>query len=79
MGIYSDGKIYGISIRLDIVVYEKIYEQPITEGQIQEAQDFYNSIGQDDVSVYVKCSSTYVLEPNSFMSWVPSSILIGKE
>ena len=79
MGIYSDGKIYGISIRLDLVIYEKIYEQPITHDQIKEAKDFYNSIGQGDVSVYVKCSSTYNLEPNSFMTWVPSSILIGKE
>ena len=79
MGIYSDGKIYGISIRLDLVVYEKIYNQPITEEQIQEAKDFYNSFGRGDVSVYVKCSSTYVLEPNSFMSWIPSNILISKE
>jgi len=79
MGIYSDGKIYGISIRLDLVVYEKIYENPITLEQIQEAKDFYNSFVSVEtqplsVSVYVKCSSTYTLEPNSFMSWIPSDL-----
>ncbi len=81
MGIYSDGKIYGISIRLDVVVYEKTYDEPITSVQIQEAKDFYHSVEAKDslqVSVYVKCSSTYVLEQNSFMSWIPSN-LISKE
>jgi hypothetical protein len=79
MGIYSDGKIYGISIRLDVVVYQEIYEKPITLEQIKEAKDFYNSIDlQGSVSVYIKCSSTYSLEPNSFMTWVPSRILLDK-
>jgi hypothetical protein len=79
MGIYSDGKIYGISIRLDVVVYQEIYENPITLEQIKEAKDFYDSIdSQGSVTVYIKCSSTYSLEPNSFMTWVPSSILIDR-
>jgi hypothetical protein len=77
MGIYSDGKIYGISIRLDVVVYQEIYENPITLEQIKEAKDFYDSIdSQGSVTVYIKSSSTYSLEPNSFMTWVPSRILL---
>ena len=77
MGIYSDGKIYGISIRLDVVVYQEIYENPITLEQIKEAKDFYDTIdSQGSVTVYIKCSSTYSLEPNSFMTWVPSRILL---
>jgi abortive infection bacteriophage resistance protein len=77
MGIYSDGKIYGISFRLDVVVYEQTYENPITLEQIKEAKDFYDSMHLVEikplkVSVYMKCSSTYNLGQNSFMSWVPS-------
>ena len=85
MGIYSDGKIYGISIRLDLVVYERTYPHKITLDQIQEAKDFYNSFDSVErkgrpltVKIYVKCSSTYTSDSNSFMSWVPSD-LISKE
>lgn len=77
MGNYSDGKIYGISIRLDLVVYERTYEEAITSEQIQEAKDFYNSIDKNSakVSVQIKCSSTYNLSPNTFMTWVPSNLI----
>jgi hypothetical protein len=77
MGIYSDGNIYGISIKVeDLTVYEKIYDEPATSFQIQEAKDFYKSIGQKGyVLICIKSSSTYILDPNSFISWVPSDLI----
>ena len=79
MGIYSDGKIYGVSIRYtDIVLFERKYEVNLSIDQVNEIKEFYNNLseeGRGDVSVYIYMAflSTYSPSDKRLMSWVPSS------
>jgi hypothetical protein len=76
MGIYSDGLIYGVSLRRDDVkLFEKIYKEKMTASQIHEVEVFYEALTdkQIDISFYTSCSSTYMSEPNRFMTWVPGN------
>ena len=77
MGIYSDGLIYGVSLRRDDVkLFEKIYKEKMNASQIHEVEEFYEAIANKheiDISFYTSCSSTYMSEPNRFMTWVPGN------
>jgi len=79
MGIYSDGKIYGVSIRYtDIVLFERQYEVNLSIDQINEIKEFYNNLseeGRENISVYIYMSfvSTYSPSNKRLLSWVPSS------
>ena len=78
MGIYSDGKIYGIHIKNVLKKDSKITSQePLTQEQIQ---DFLNSKIIDSekstVSVYFlqSTSNTYINVPNKTYIWVPGKL-----
>jgi hypothetical protein len=78
MGIYSDGKIYGISlVSSDIIIYEKKYPYEMGLLEINEAADLYKSLSDDikasiRISFYCKSSTTYEpTVPNEFMHWFP--------
>ena len=77
MGIYSDGLIYGVSLRKDEVkLFEKKYSEKMNASQIREVENFYEGIADKEdiyISFYTSCSSTYMSEPNRFMTWVPAN------
>jgi len=77
MGIYSDGKVYGLSFTLDDETVHEIKsngEEPLTPKQIKDAKDFYNTVKdkQKDITIryYTLCSSTYGPH-DTFYSWFP--------
>lgn len=78
MGIYSNGKIYGISLFLnENEIFKKIYSQEMTSSQIKNALDEYNLLKNNKsnviINIYSPCSSTYNGLPNISMSWFPAN------
>lgn len=73
MGIYSDGKVYGIHIKpLDIKITSS---DPLTREQIQIFLNTYNKFietEKSEVSVYFleSISTTYINTPNKTYNWV---------
>ena len=65
MGIYSDGKVYGISLVLNhIVLFEEKYEEPVRPYQLDYAKDCYSKLNDEEKDVltihfYTKYSTTY--------------------
>lgn len=84
MGIYSDGKVYGVQWILynedDYKVlynYEKTYTTPLDLQQIQEIETEFKKLPEKDlknlrISFYTCCTSTY--GDGSFMTWFPGSV-----
>jgi hypothetical protein len=76
MGIYSDGKAYGVNLIIDgVSVYKKLYEEPMAGDQIREVKVFFDTItDKNTISVrfYINASSTY--GPGTFMAWYPASL-----
>jgi hypothetical protein len=79
MGIYSDGKIYGVSlISSDVIVYSKKYPYIMGPLEINEVSDLYASLSVETkqllkVSFWLKSSTTYEPTfPSEFMHWYPS-------
>ena len=65
MGIYTDGKIFGIRIFYYIndinILFEKIYEEEMTYNQMEEAYLFYTKLNNKNecfFNTYIKCTST---------------------
>jgi hypothetical protein len=79
MGIYSDGKIYGVSLILDgKIIFEKSFLVVMDGFAIEEVKKEYNSLSDEeknDLSIrfYTSCSSTYDTDNNIFMTWIPSN------
>lgn len=79
MGIYSDGKVYGVSFRYtDITIFERTYEGNVSPAQIQEIKDFYDELSEDgrktiSIFLYMSFVSTYSSSDKTLMSWVPSN------
>ena len=78
MGIYSDGKIYGISlVSSDVIIYEKKYPYEMGLLEINEAADLYKTLWGDikegiHIRFYCKSSTTYEPNvPNEIMHWFP--------
>ena len=71
MGIYSDGKVYGIHIKpFDIKITSS---EPLTKQQIQIFLNTYNRfIEKSEASVYFleSISTTYMNTPNKTYNWV---------
>ena len=81
MGIYSDGKTYGINFLIDgESVYKKVYEEPMTEDEIREVKVFFDTItDKNTVTIYlhVNCCSTY--DSDTFKAWFPASLELLEE
>lgn len=78
MGIYSDGKIYGVSlVSSDLVVYSKKYPYVMGRLEINELTDLYVSLSEDaksslKIMVWIKSSTTYEpTVPSEFTHWYP--------
>jgi hypothetical protein len=79
MGIYTNGKIYGIRIcRVNahdilITLLEKTYTETMTHEQLREAYLFYAGLeNKDDISlqIYTECSSTHdIRNKEPFRTW----------
>ena len=80
MGIYSDGKVYGISLKLDHeIVFMKKYSYEMGNIEIQDVRDIYNTLTGEqkqhiNVSFFTSCSTTYEVSENKSMTWFPGSI-----
>lgn len=76
MGIYSDGKTYGVNLMIDgESVYIKLYEEPMTEDQIHHVKLFFDTITDKNtvtIRFYINASTTY--GPGSFMTWFPANL-----
>ena len=83
MGIYTSGKIYGISIytlnegpddeQIE-TLFARYYDAEMSDEQIKEVRLFYNErVDKENLHfrVYTECSSTY--GPDVYMSWIPIS------
>jgi hypothetical protein len=81
MGIYNDGKIYGLNIttELDEIIIEKIYDDEMTKEQIKDLKNEYTKLSTEQkqnakyYSVYTCCSTTYGDDYSTYMSWMPVS------
>jgi len=75
MGIYSDGKVYGLKwgkFNENENEFEKIYETEMTNDNIKEVKEVYDNIIDSNDFIfcyYTKCSSTYDNSNNTFMTW----------
>jgi len=89
MGIYSNGRIFGIKIytfidEISNVLYEEKYVDTMTRQQMREAYLFYSSLKEKNevcFKIYTECSTT--LDPryieDTFMSWYPLSLQVFLE
>jgi hypothetical protein len=82
MGIYTNGKIYGIQIynfsEDDVIniLFEKKYNDVASDEQMKEAYLFYTGLNDKNnilFKIYTKCSSTLDNYNNNdhFMMWYP--------
>jgi hypothetical protein len=82
MGIYSNGKIFGIRIYnfiddISNVLYEEKYDEIMTHQQMNEAYLFYTNLNdKNNVSfqIYTECSSTLNKDKDNFITWYPLSL-----
>ena len=81
MGIYSDGKVYGVSLVIDNVsIIEKTNTKEMTGQQIQEIKTIYDLLSTEDrykilVRFYTSAVSTYNSETYApFMTWFPVDV-----
>ena len=83
MGIYANGKIFGLRIYnfnddFSNTLFEEKYDEIMSHEQMREAYLFYNQINdKNNISfqIYTECSST--LDPynkENFMEWYPISL-----
>lgn len=86
MGIYSNGKIYGIKIynfnEYDIsnILFEEKYDTIMSHNQIREAYFFYSNL-DDEIKenvrfqIYTECVSTLdQINKDPVMMWYPLSL-----
>lgn len=80
MGIYSDGKVYGVSWELYdvsgniIIKYEKTSKEKLNLEQIQEIKNEFEKLSEDNrsacsISYYTSVSDTYG-SSGSYMTWI---------
>ena len=81
MGIYSDGKIYGVSlVSPDGIIYSNKYPYSMGILEFKEVADLYSSLSEETkivmkVSFWLKSSTTYEPTiPSEFMHWYISDI-----
>jgi hypothetical protein len=84
MGVYSSGRIFGISIYnfndndVSATLFEEKYGEIMSHEQMSEAYSFYNELpDKNNISfkIYTECSSTLNNEDERiFMMWHPISL-----
>ena len=87
MGIYSDGKVYGVKWVLYnednkddyeiLFTFEKTFTTPLNLHQIQEIEMEFQKLSEDEqknltISFYTCCTSTY--DSGTYMTWFPGSV-----
>lgn len=78
MPIYSDGNVYGISIKhYEKTLFNKIYKNKINTEEIDELIIFYDNLTEFEkhtmtITFYTKCTASYN-QNNSFMCWIPGN------
>ena len=87
MGIYSNGKIFGIKIYtfnddddFANILFEKTYKEIMSDEEKKEAYLFYTELNnKNDIhfQYYTECSSTY--GEGIFLGWYPMSLNIFLE
>jgi hypothetical protein len=87
MGIYSNGKIYGVAWSIDDdnndsyipkIKFEKIFPDVMNNLNIQEIAQEYEKFSETDRNkaryrIHTLCSSTYRQDSANFFSWMPVS------
>jgi hypothetical protein len=83
MGIYSNGIIYGVSIKFynendeDFILYEEKYNEVISVEEKKKLYDILLTINMDDLTrkyvfkIYTLVSSTY--GSDHYLAWYPTS------
>ena len=80
MGIYSNGKIFGLKIYTfdDYTLFEEKYDEIISVHQLREAYLFYNELNDKNkifFNVYTECITTHDMHnKEKFMMWHPISL-----
>ena len=84
MGIYSNGKIFGIQIYnfndddISNTLFEEKYDEVMSNEQIREAFLFYNELNDKyniSFKIYTECSSTLdKYNKAEFIDWYPISL-----
>ena len=74
MGVYSDRKVYGISLHLEKTLFEKTYLEEITLEQKEEVRQFYDSLTKEQKEkLMVRFFLSFKTPENTFTSWVPAT------
>jgi hypothetical protein len=84
MGVYNNGKIYGIRIYnfndddLINILFEEKYDEIMSHEQMKQAYLFYNELNdKNDIhfNFLTECISTCdILDKENFMMWYPMSL-----
>ena len=79
MGIYSDGKLHGISMVVNDIVQFKISgDTPLTPEQMLDVKAAYDSLSAEQKGAlylyfYTKRSATYEPKMTTYFSWFPGT------
>jgi hypothetical protein len=80
MGIYSNGRIFGIQIYnftdddISNILYEEKFDEEMSFHQMREAYLFYDNLNDKNnirIKIYIECSSTLSYNKDNFMMWQP--------
>ena len=80
MGIYSNGRIFGIQIYnftdddVSNILFEEKYDEVMSHHQLREAYLFYTELNDKNnifFKIYLECTSTLSYNRDDFMSWFP--------
>ena len=82
MGIYNNGKIFGIRIynfkdEINNTLLEEKFDEEMTNEQMSIVFSFYNELdNKDDIhfQIYTEIFTTYDMFKKSFLSWYPLSL-----
>jgi len=78
MGIYSDGKVYGVQLYVDEVKIFEDYSE-INEIQFQAVKRRYDGLTLEEkeklhILFYMSCSTTYSIPSDSMKQWIPVNV-----
>ena len=79
MGIYSNGRIFGIQIYnfnddFSNILFEEKYDEVMSYNQMREVYLFYDNLHDKNnilFKIYTECSSTLNYDRENFMMWYP--------
>jgi hypothetical protein len=76
MGLHTDKKIYGVSLKLDNnILIDTIFEEELYDSQILEIKGLYDSLTlEEKFRLYIRCYISCSYETNIFRTWLPGDI-----